>query len=100
MSLSFHTASVAIVAAAWTVLGLMFAAHARLRLSPLRSRRASLIGMFIQSAAFGVLWVLHPAPGSIDQWPPAAQYGLLSAAAATLAASVWLMAVSVRTLGK
>src|SRR5207249_3081256 len=64
-----------------------------------RRSRSSLIGMAIQGVAFALAWSafiggpgIH-APRLADDWP-------LWVAAPTLAASVWLMAASVRTLGK
>jgi protein-S-isoprenylcysteine O-methyltransferase Ste14 len=95
---------IGVLLAAWLVLAVVFAARARLHLTVQRRSRASLIGMAIQAVAFALAWTAHGTQagnlGAAHEPSPPSGAWALWLAAPILGLSVWLMAASVRTLGK
>ena len=87
-----------VLLAAWLVLAAAFSVRARLRLKVQRRSRTSLFGMAIQAVAFTIAWTPHGAAVT-EAAPPSGGWALWLGAT-VLGVSVWLMAASVRALGR
>jgi protein-S-isoprenylcysteine O-methyltransferase Ste14 len=90
------------VTAGWLALVVVFLARKRASGAPARqSDRRSLLGMALEGVGFAMVWgVRRPRGARLPGASVAVEAALGVAAVILLAASVWLVAAAVRTLGK
>ena len=106
-SIQFWTrATVIFVIAAWCVFALIFLLRKRPKETgpPAKRDSAASWGIFMKGLAYGMVWFAGPRRGGtrpmFDNMPLAGQIAIALLAAVIAAASVWLVLISVRTLGR
>lgn len=92
----------AVVVAAWFVFGILFFARKRPPGAPESKReRASILGIVLQGASFGIVWsVRRHAFSSILPLSKPPEIALAVVTIAIAVGSVWFISSAIRTLGK